>query len=217
MGIFDFFKKTAVNQPDPKVYDVSLYTYVGDSFLKYYYKNVPFNNNSGDYPSGNAEISIYDNIVNIGCSGQIIGSLTDPKITQMILDFFKKSEAVIAKFDSPNTVKIGFYINYKKKYSDRPYKIYSLKGQNKKSIISEYEKRSEIIGTCKDWTPITFEEYENKIIAYLPDGDDIGELSKSDAKKIGNYESADAFIINLQKDIDDNFEEHYSCNVAVIE
>lgn len=222
MSLFNFFKAKRKEPEKPIInYDrVNLDIYHDNAFLRYSYKNILIDTQIVDIQSeGEADLSISGDTVIVNYQGQYFGALDqEPKISRMIIDFKNRGDIVIAKFDGPKSLYIGFYIDYRKKYEAADYETYEIKGAKKKSIIYDFENRQDFYSCLKDWTPLTIEEKENKFLVCLTSGEDIGEISKKDAAKI-EESNGPLFTIDLSSDViekGDDYIEVYKCNLLVV-
>lgn len=107
------------------------------------------------------------------------------RMAQMIIDFMNRNEKVLARFDSPNTLQIAFYrklLEQLKEYENITCKITNT---SKKDEITE-TRRYEYLEYAEenDLVKIEYNDDTEKYLLRDDSGNEIGELSKSDSKKV---------------------------------
>ena len=103
----------------------------------------------------------------------------------MITDFISRNEKVLAKFDSPNTLQISFYRKLLEQFKECENIVCKITNTSKKDEITD-TRRYEYLEYMEenDLVKIEYNDDTEKYLLRNDDGDEIGELSKSDSKKV---------------------------------
>lgn len=215
MGLFDAFKKKKTQEPpkvEPPAPVIPEYKHVGslarmdDWYLMYRYQKVPFERaNKTVYYEGEAEV---DAAGSVSQDGTVIGTITDTAKIKMIADFIGRDEKFVCKIDGTDTVYLGFYKELYKSLANCPHALYKITKTSKKDEIMECP-RSEFIEMMDQGDLITL-EYNDETDTYLLTdviGSELGELSKSDSKKLMQQEDdgCQLYAFLAETEEDDNF------------
>ena len=111
----------------------------------------------------------------------------DKVAKQMVLDFIRRDEKVLAKMDSPTTVYIGFYQKLLDGVDESNSCLYKLIKTSKKDSLFDSPRYESIEGMDDgDVVNIHYDDETETYIVYDLSGAELGEISKSDSKKIAN-------------------------------
>ena len=157
----------------------------GGWYLIYSYSKVSVSTDETAYYHGDVQFSINSDSVDISLNDNIIGNVSNKRIAQMIIDFINRNEKVLACFDSPNTLRIAFYRRLLEQLKDCENIICKITNTSKKDEITD-TRRYECLEYMEenDLVKIEYNDDTEKYLLRNDGGDEIGELSKSDSKKV---------------------------------
>lgn len=161
----------------------------GGWYLVYSYTKVPVNTDESAYYHGDVCFSINDSSVEVFLDGNAVGVISHKGKAQMIIDFMSRNEKVLARFDSPGTLQIAFYkklLEQLKECESSTFKITSTSKRDEFTETPRYENLDFM--DENDLVKIEYNDDTEKYLLRNDAGDEIGELSKSDSKKVEKRE-----------------------------
>lgn len=161
----------------------------GGWYLVYSYTKVPINTDENAYYHGDVNFLVNDNSVEVCLDGSIVGVVSHEGKAQMIIDFINRNEKVLARFDSPGTLRIAFYKKLLDQLKECESSIFKITSTSKRDEFTETPRYENLdFMDENDLVKIEYNDDTEKYLLRNDAGDEIGELSKSDSKKIEKRE-----------------------------
>ena len=157
-----------------------------DWYLTYSYKNVPIDLVFPDPSPGPVDLRVEDSgEVSVLYKGVKIAAISDDSKARMVSDFLNRGEMVKAQLDSKSSLYIGFYKQLQKIVENNESIVFKIVKTAKKDSLFDIPRYENL--ECVSDGDLLFLEYdydsESYIIKDSEDGE-LGELSKSDSKKL---------------------------------
>lgn len=178
---------------------------IDDWYLKYRYTHVRTNIDQEKFYRGFVTLQPDGDAVYIIIDNANIGKIIDEQKAQMIIDFSSRKELIIAQMDSPASICIGFYKKILEGIENAEYEIYRIIKTSKKDELFE-TKRYENIEYMKDEEVVSliYQDETSNYLVYNLRGEELGELARSDSKKIiTRAETSDAVAVITDIDYDE--------------
>lgn len=157
----------------------------GGWYLLYAYTKVSINTDETAYYHGDVQFLINNDSVDVSLNNNIVGNVSNKRMAQMIIDFMNRNEKVLARFDSPNTLQIAFYRKLLEQLKEHENITCKITNTSKRDEITE-TRRYEYLEYVEenDLVKIEYNDDTEKYLLRDDSGNEIGELSKSDSKKV---------------------------------
>lgn len=154
-------------------------------YLVYSYSKIPVSVDKTAFYHGNVKFIPKNDSVDILLDENIVGTVEKTGISKMIIDFLNRDEKVLGKFDSESTVYIAFYKQILKQVEGCENIICKLTNTSKKDEDTD-TRRYENLEYMEenDLVKIEYNDDTEKYLLRDDSGNEIGELSKSDSKKV---------------------------------
>lgn len=160
---------------------------IDDWYLMYSYRNVKTSINGEKFYHGDVNISAGSGSSKLIISNEIVGEITDQKRNQMVLDFIRRDEKILVKMDSPTTIYMGFYKKLLDGVDESNSCLYKLIKTSKKDSLFDSPRYESIEGMDDgEVVSLHYDDETETYIVYDLSGAELGEISKSDSKKIAN-------------------------------
>lgn len=161
-----------------------------DWYLTYSYRNVPIDLILPDPFPGAVDLRAESSgEVSVLYKEVKIATISDNSKARMISDFLNRGEVVKAQLDSKDSLYLGFYKQLLKAVEDNEFVVFKIAKTAKKDTLFDIP-RYENLESVSDGDLLYLEyddESESYIVKDSADGE-LGELSKSDSKKLKNQE-----------------------------
>lgn len=184
-------KRKQLEEEQKKKYSVlPFYSHLSDGwYLIYSYAKVSVDTNESAYYHGDVDFLINNDSVEISLNDNVVGTVSHKQKAQMIIDFMNRNEKVLARFDSPNTLQIAFYRRLLDQLKECENFTFKITGTSKRDEFTETPRYENLeFMDENDLVKIEYNDDTEKYLLRNDVGDEIGELSKSDSKKVEKKE-----------------------------